>query len=71
MTLDSEYRRGYEDGFHGRDRGEPDRSGALNSFLDGFFGSRWEDEVSEAYDRGYREGSRERSRESQAVPANR
>lgn len=61
MSLESEYRRGYEDGLDGRDPSEPTRPGALNEFLDGLFGSRSEDEVRDAYIRGYHDGCQRRA----------
>jgi len=62
VSIESEYRRGYQDGVEGRERAEPSRGSAINTFLDGLFGSRSEDEVREAYDKGFTDGAQERSK---------
>ena len=65
--LDNEHARGYADGRDGRPRAPSLDTGAANLFLAGFFGSRFEDEVVDAYERGYREGAAARAERPVAV----
>ena len=69
MGIETEYRRGYQDGRAGRDRDRPTRDNAVNSFLDGLFGSRFEDEAWDAYNEGYRLGREERLRDAEPAAA--